>query len=526
MGVVYRARQVRLNRAVALKMILAGEHAGAEAAARFLAEAEAVAKLQHPNIVQIFHIDEHDGFPYFEMEYVGGGSLADRLDGTPRPPREAARLVETLAGAMAEAHRQGVVHRDLKPANILLTPDGVPKVADFGLAKLLDVESGLTRTDSVLGSPSYMAPEQAEGKTKDVGPAADIYALGAILYELLTGRPPFRGATVLETLQQVKTAEPVPPSRLVPGLPRDVETIALKCLQKDPGKRYESATALAEDLRRFQAGEPIVARPVGSVERAWRWCRRNPVVAGSLGATAAALVAVAVLATAFAVKQAEARNESNRRLQESRLRVAALDYERGQDACEKGEIGLGLLRLVQSWRSAVAAGDPGTAWQRTARTSLSAWQRHHPKLQAVFSHGASNSRSPVGDPCWFTQFDNCGLTAGLGWAETRAIGGGQDPDPARFRPSSAGLGSSSRRGDADTVPAPQGPTSWSSASALDYDEFANTGLCRAIPRIRAVSNSAIESNRRDAKVLRISSQRWHLVFILSQAAWNKGQHRC
>ena len=175
------------------------------------------------------------------MEYVGGGSLADRLDGTPWPPREAARLVETLAGAMAEAHRLGVVHRDLKPANILLTPDGTPKVADFGLAKLLNVESGLTRTDSVLGSPSYMAPEQAEGKTKQVGPAADVYALGAILYELLTGRPPFRGATVLETLEQVKTAEPVPPSRLVPGLPRDVETIALKCLQKDPDRRYASA---------------------------------------------------------------------------------------------------------------------------------------------------------------------------------------------------------------------------------------------------------------------------------------------
>ena len=264
MGVVYKARQVRLNRPVALKMILAGAHAGAEAAARFLAEAEAVAKLQHPNIVQIFHIGEHDGLPYFEMEYVGGGSLADRLDGTPRPPREAARLVETLAGAMAEAHRLGIVHRDLKPANILLTPEGAPKVADFGLAKLLNVESGLTRTDSILGSPSYMAPEQAEGKTKEVGPAADVYALGAILYELLTGRPPFRGATVLETLEQVKTAEPVPPSRLVPGLPRDVETIALKCLQKDPGRRYESAAALAEDLRRFLAGEPIVARPVGS----------------------------------------------------------------------------------------------------------------------------------------------------------------------------------------------------------------------------------------------------------------------
>jgi serine/threonine protein kinase len=203
MGVVYHARQVKLNRAVALKMILAGQHAGAETAARFLAEAAAVAKLQHPNIVQIFHIDEHAGYPYFEMEYVGGGSLADRLHGTPRPPREAARLVETLARAMAQAHRQGVVHRDLKPANILLTIEDVPKVADFGMAKLLNVESGLTRTDSILGSPSYMAPEQAEGKTKDVGPPADLYALGAILYELLTGRPPFRGATALETLEQV-----------------------------------------------------------------------------------------------------------------------------------------------------------------------------------------------------------------------------------------------------------------------------------------------------------------------------------
>src|SRR4051812_24667173 len=409
MGVVYRARQVRLNRDVALKMILAGRHAGAEAAARFLAEAEAVAQLQHPNIVQIFHIDEHDGFPYFEMEYVGGGSLAARLDGTPRPPRQAARLVETLAGAMAEAHRRGVVHRDLKPANILLTTEGVPKVADFGLAKLLDAESGLTRTGSILGSPSYMAPEQAEGKTKDVGPAADLYALGAILYELLTGRPPFRGATVLETLQQVKTVEPVPPSRLVPGTPRDAETIALKCLQKDPGKRYGSATTLAEDLRRFQAGVPIVARPVGSVERTWRWCRRNPVLAGSLGATAAALVAVAALATAFAVNQAEARKESNRRLQESRLRVAAFDYERGQDACEKGEIGLGLLRLVQSWRSARAAGDPGTDWRRTARTGLSAWQRHHPKLGAVFSHGAkvwSVAFSPDGKTVITGSYDN------------------------------------------------------------------------------------------------------------------------
>jgi WD40 repeat protein len=216
------------------------------------------------------------------MEYVGGGSLADRLDGVPRPPREAAGLVEALARAIAEAHRLGIVHRDLKPGNILMTPEGAPKIADFGLAKLLGSDSGLTATESILGSPSYMAPEQAEGRTKTAGPRADLYSLGAILYELLTGRPPYRGATVLETLQQVKTTEPVPPSRLVPGLPRDVETIALKRLQKDPTRRYESGEALAEDLRRFRAGETIVARPVGSAERTARWCRRNPTVAALL----------------------------------------------------------------------------------------------------------------------------------------------------------------------------------------------------------------------------------------------------
>ena len=282
MGVVYKARQVKLNRTVALKMILAGDHASDEAGVRFLAEAEAAAKIQHPGVVQVFHIAEHRGQPYIEMEYVAGGSLADRLDGIPRPPREAARLIEGLARAIAEAHRLGIVHRDLKPGNILITPEGATKIADFGLAKLLNADSGLTATESILGSPSYMAPEQAGGKTKHVGPSADLYALGAMLYELLTGRPPFRGATLLDTLQQVKTAEPVPPSRLVPGLPRDIETIALKCLQKDPAKRYESGEALAEDLRRFQAGETIVARPVGSVERTARWCRRNPIVAGLL----------------------------------------------------------------------------------------------------------------------------------------------------------------------------------------------------------------------------------------------------
>jgi WD40 repeat protein len=292
MGVVYRARQVLLNRPCVLKMILAGAHADAVAALRFLAEAEAVARLRHPNIIQIHHIGEADGLPYFELEYVEGGSLEKRLDGTPWSARRAAGLVEVLARGVAEAHRQGIVHRDLKPANVLMAPDGTPKITDFGLAKALNTDTGLTATDSILGSPSYMAPEQAEGKASQAGPLADVYALGAILYELLTGRPPCRGATVLETLEQAKTVEPVSPRRLLPGLPRDIETIALKCLRKDPAKRYDSASALGEDLRRFLAGEPIVARPVSAWERAARWARRKPALA-AFGA--ALLVAVAAL---------------------------------------------------------------------------------------------------------------------------------------------------------------------------------------------------------------------------------------
>jgi serine/threonine-protein kinase len=284
MGVVYRAREILLNRPCVLKMILSGAHAGPEDLVRFLAEAEAVAQLQHPNIVQIHHIGQADGLPFFELEYVDGGSLDTRLDGTPWKPRQGAALVLSLARGVADAHRHGIVHRDLKPANILMTTDGVPKIADLGLAKSLSKDTGLTRTDSIMGSPGYMAPEQAEGKTKQVGPLADVYALGAILYELLTGRPPFRGPTVLGTLEQVRSTEPVPPSRLVPGLPPDIETIALKSLQKEPAKRYDSAAALADDLQRFHAGEPITARPVPAWERAIKWARRRPAIAALVAA--------------------------------------------------------------------------------------------------------------------------------------------------------------------------------------------------------------------------------------------------
>jgi WD40 repeat protein len=364
MGVVYRARQLRLNRVVALKMILAGDHAGAEAAARFLAEAEAIARLEHANIVRIHYIDEHDGWPYFEMEYVGGGNLADRLDGAPKSPRGSARLVGLLARAVAEAHRAGIVHRDLKPANILLTPEGTPKVADFGLAKSIGADSGLTRTDSILGSPSYMAPEQAEAKRQDVGPAADIYGLGAILYEQLTGRPPFVGATVLDTLQLVKAAEPVAPSRLVPGLPRDVETIALKCLEKSLSRRYESAAALADELDRFVQGAPIVARPVPFWERGWKWARRRPAIAAL--ALALSLASVAMLTMGVVsyvrIRQAldEARDERmvalSARNEEATARVRA-DEARNAALAESYRASLSEARALRAGRPLGWRGD-------------------------------------------------------------------------------------------------------------------------------------------------------------------------
>jgi tetratricopeptide (TPR) repeat protein/tRNA A-37 threonylcarbamoyl transferase component Bud32 len=293
MGVVYKARQLRLNRIVALKMILAADHASPEASLRFLAEAESIARVHHPHVIQIFAFGEHDGRPFFEMEYVDGGSLADRTGAKAWPVGDAARLIETIARAIDAAHRLGVVHRDLKPANILLTADGIPKVADFGLAKCLDTETGITRTEWIVGSPSYMAPEQAGKSDKPIGPPADVYSLGAILYELLTGRPPFQAGTILETLEQVRSVEPIAPARLRPKLPRDLVTICLKCLSKEPAKRYITAALLADDLRRFQAGETIRARPVGIHERVWRWCRREPAVASMALALLAVLIGVA-----------------------------------------------------------------------------------------------------------------------------------------------------------------------------------------------------------------------------------------
>jgi serine/threonine protein kinase/WD40 repeat protein/tetratricopeptide (TPR) repeat protein len=339
MGVVYWAWQGNLSRTVALKMIRGGAHAGPQELARFRNEAEAVARLHHPHIVQVYDVGEADGCPYLALEFVDGGSLAQRLRGTPLPAPPAARLVELLARAVQAAHQKGVVHRDLTPTNVLLARSdaahGVPlgspeeaeyyepKVTDFGLAKLL-VGGGptLTHSGAVLGTPSYMAPEQAGGHGKEVGPAADVYALGAILYELLTGRPPFKAESLLQTLQQVQSVEPVAPSRLQPKLPRDLTTICLKCLAKEPGERYPTAEELAEDLRRFQAGEPIRARPVSRTEKLWRWCRRNPAVAGLLTAVALSLVTIAAVATVAAVRLNTALTQTQDAERQARQREA------------------------------------------------------------------------------------------------------------------------------------------------------------------------------------------------------------
>jgi serine/threonine-protein kinase len=289
MGVVYQARQCSLKRLVALKMILAGLHADPTARIRFRTEAETVARLQHPNIVQIHEVGESDGKPFLSLDYVEGGSLLRKVAGTPQLETEAARLVQTLARAVHYIHQHGILHRDLKPNNILLTADGTPKITDFGLAKVLDADSGPSRSETLLGTPSYMAPEQAAGDPKKVGVSADIYSLGAILYELLTGRAPFQGATPLSTLEQVCTQAPVPPRRLRRSVSLDLQTICLKCLEKEPVKRYPTAEALADDLGRLLEGRPIRARPVPVWQQLWRYARRRPaLVAWTL--VAAALV--------------------------------------------------------------------------------------------------------------------------------------------------------------------------------------------------------------------------------------------
>jgi WD40 repeat protein len=367
MGVVYLARSVALQRPCALKMILSGVHSGDAEVERFRTEAQAIARLQHPGIVQVFEVGEYDGRPFMALEFCGGGSLDAKLAEGPLKPREAALLVKALAEAVQAAHEANVLHRDLKPANVLLTEKGEPKVTDFGLAKKLD-EQGATRTGSVMGTPSYMPPEQAEGK-KDVGPAADVYALGAILYECLASRPPFKAATALDTILQVVSEEPVPLRRLNRQAPADLETIAHKCLQKDPSKRYPTAQGLADDLGRYLKGEPIVARPVGAVERAVKWVRRNRAISALAAATTLTLAAGVVISSWFAyaasqeataARKAEREAEDRAEAEAEARGIAQREKVRADEQLDRAEhlVYAGRLSLAQS---AFAEGDGAVA---------------------------------------------------------------------------------------------------------------------------------------------------------------------
>ncbi len=376
MGIVFKARQIRLDRFVALKMIRAGTGARPQDLARFEAEALAVAAIEHPNIIRIFEIGEHAGMPYCSLEYLSGGNLARKIGGKPQAVGDAARIVATLASAMEMAHSRGIVHRDLKPANVLIAADGTLKVTDFGLVKRLEEDSSQTRTGSILGTPSYMSPEQANGETHQIGAAADQYALGAILYELLTGRPPFQGTSILDTLEQVRKKEPVPPSQLQTKIPRDLETICLKCLEKEQTRRYSGTEALVEDLRRFQAGEPIVARPVSQPERAWRWCLRNRRVA-SLIAIAASSVLVALAVSAAAAVTNYQHNQILRATNTALAEAKKLADEQKSIAVGKQKLAEDAARAANEQnRNAV---DTEVAWIDALEHKL----RHVPDIQDV-----------------------------------------------------------------------------------------------------------------------------------------------
>jgi serine/threonine protein kinase len=318
MGIVYKARQLSLNRLVAVKMILAGRLASASEVRRFRTEAEAAGQLDHPNIVPIYEVGEHESQHYFSMKLVEGNNLAQVLADKPMPARLAARLLATIARAVHYAHQRGVLHRDIKSTNILLDPCGEPQLTDFGLARLVEKDSSLTQSLAVIGSGNYMSPEQAKGQVRQLTMAADVYGLGAVLYEMLAGRPPFQGKTLVETLRQVIEQEPAPLSKSriqhpKSSIDKDLETICLKCLNKDPGQRYSSAERLAEDLEHWLVGKPIEARPIGRAAQAWRWCRRKPVLA-SLAASTALLLLVVTIGSpivAFSINRERQRAEQN-----------------------------------------------------------------------------------------------------------------------------------------------------------------------------------------------------------------------
>lgn len=365
MGVVYKAVHRQLGRDVALKMILLGDHSGADTIDRFLTEAQAIAKLQHPNIVQIFDVGQHEGLPFFSLEYVDGACLGDAISEKPLASEQAAKLVLTIANALYYAHQEGIVHRDIKPANILLTRDNQPKLTDFGLAKLVDSDSSRTRTGQVMGTPSYMSPEQAKGQADSIGPASDQYSLGALLYRLLTGRPPFSASDPVKTILQVANDEPVQPRQLQPDIPRDIETICLKALQKSTDSRYQDCKALAEDLQNFLSNRPIKARPTGIMERAWRWGRRNPGVAISSIATAILLGCITALST-WAYVTVSGQNEiiqSEKEFAMQQERIAnkqtEIAEEKSRIAVEQAGNGLKVIQDTLQFVDKRIANEPG-----------------------------------------------------------------------------------------------------------------------------------------------------------------------
>ena len=405
MGIVYKARQLSLNRPVALKMIKTARFPSPDEVRRFQNESEAVARLDHPNIVPVYEVGQYEDQHYFSMKLIAGESLDKRSKDYLSDPRRAAELLVTASGAIHHAHQRGILHRDLKPANILIDSEGRPHVTDFGLAKRVEGDSELTRSGAILGTPAYMAPEQASGKRGAVTTATDVYGLGAVLYVLLTGRAPFSGDSMIDTLEQVRKQPPEPPSKRNPRVPRDLEVICLKCLEKDPRRRYASADAIAGDLKHWIVGEPITARPVGNAASFWMWCRRNPIVAGASGLVAVALVVVTVLALLYADRKARlATSESLRAdeqahhsseqakaaanlkdaLTQSNRRLALLNLERGRAACDQGQISSGLLWMLESLRVATDASDPD--WKNAALANLAAWRACYNGLRGVYSN--------------------------------------------------------------------------------------------------------------------------------------------
>jgi serine/threonine protein kinase/Tfp pilus assembly protein PilF len=412
MGVVFKARQIELKRLVALKMILSGPYASTEELARFRLEAEAAAGLQHSNIVQIYAIGQHKGLPYFCMEFVDGGSLSRRIGGKAQAPEEAARLIEILARAVHHAHEHGFIHRDLKPSNVLLTADGTcsalgtPKITDFGLAKRLEVQdpacagSEITQTNMILGTPAYMAPEQARGESKRISTRTDVYALGVILYEMLTGRPPFRGTTDLETLDRVRSMEPVPPRRLGLKLqvPRALETICLKCLEKEPGKRYESAKALADDLGRFRSGEPPLAQPTSSVERMVKWAKRKPATAALI--LVSSLAVLSLIGTGMLYLQSRARaaelvvsaqnevqsllSKARSLLSKSREAISLEDLDNAHDWIQAALEKIGPQEILNDFREEAVQLEREVETRRVDKAQQSQRQREERASQATY----------------------------------------------------------------------------------------------------------------------------------------------